>query len=257
VVTVHDLSFARFPELVDTASLAYRTLVPRALQRAAKVLTPTRAVADEVGSRYGVSGDRLVVTPLGVDESWFTAADEGPVTGMPAEYVVAVGTLEPRKGLDVLLDAYRLLAAGSADVPPLLLVGPQGWGPGLDISGLDDDRIVLTGFVPQATLRRLVAHARVLVFPSRYEGFGLPVLEALACGTPVVASDVPAVSEVLGGHGRLVPPGDDEALAAALETALWTPPSALELVAGAEHARTFTWRRCADLTADAYLAATA
>ena len=256
VVTVHDLTFLRYPELVDAASLAYRELVPRAVRAAERVLTPTRAVAEEVVDAYRLPAERVCATPLGVDPSWFDAAPRRP-PGIPAAYVLAVGTLQPRKGLDVLLAAYRTLIAEDADVPPLVLVGPPGWGAGLDPTGLPPNRLVLPGYVDASALRGLVAGADVLAFPTRYEGFGLPPLEALAAGTAVVASDVPAVREVLGGHARLVPPGDPDALAATLARVLAEPPDAGAVEAARQHARSFTWRRCADLTAAAYRLAVA
>jgi glycosyltransferase involved in cell wall biosynthesis len=258
VVTVHDLSFLRFPELVDRASLDYRTLVPSAVSRAAVVLTPTRAVADELLQAYRIAPDRVRVTPLGVAGSWFTAPELDPVAGYPAEYLLAAGTLEPRKGLDVLLQAYRVLVAQQPSTPPLVLVGPTGWGPALDRSGLNPDQLLLPGYVDVGTLQALIAHALALVMPSRYEGFGLPVLEALAAGTPVVASRLPAVAEVTDGAGpqvRLVPPTDHAALTAALAARLDTPPTQQERAAGREHAAGFSWRRCAELTAAAYRAA--
>jgi glycosyltransferase involved in cell wall biosynthesis len=256
VVTVHDLTFLRYPELVDAASLAYRELVPQAVRTAARVLTPTRAVADELIEAYRLPAERVCATPLGVDSSWFDAAPARP-PDVPAAYVLAVGTLQPRKGLDVLLAAYRALIAEDPAVPPLVLVGPPGWGAGLDLTGLPPGRLVLPGYVDARTLRGLVAGAAVLAFPSRYEGFGLPPLEALAAGTPVVASDVPAVREVLGRHARLVPPGDPDALAAALGRVLAEPPDGRVREAASQHARAFTWRRCAELTLAAYRSAVA
>jgi glycosyltransferase involved in cell wall biosynthesis len=260
VVTIHDLSFLRFPELVDPASLAYRTLVPRAVSRAAAVLTPTRAIADEVIQTYGLSPEQVHPTLLGVAEDWFEATVRPTGLNLPAEYLLAVGTLEPRKGLDVLLRAYRELLATESSVPPLVLVGPPGWGPELETAGIEPTQLLLPGYVAGPTLRALVAHARLLAFPSRYEGFGLPPLEALASGTPVVASAVPAVVEVLDGAGAmvsLVPVDDWQSLAAALGEALATTPTQTLIAQGRAHARTFTWQRCVEQTVHAYRAAAA
>jgi glycosyltransferase involved in cell wall biosynthesis len=207
-------------------------------------------VARELAEAYGVAEGKLRVTPLGVDSTWFEATPARPA-GIPAEYLLAVGTREPRKGLTVLLDAYRELLADLPDLPPLVLAGPAGWGPQLDTAGLRD-RVILPGYVDAATLRGLVAGAAVLVFPSRYEGFGLPPLEALAAGTPVVASELPVLREVLADHARFAAPGDAGALAAALRDTLEHPPSAERRAAGRDHAATFTWQRCATLTADTY-----
>jgi glycosyltransferase involved in cell wall biosynthesis len=252
---VHDLSYLRTPETVTAASLRYRELVPRGLRRAAVVCTPSAAVAAEVRDEYGLDGDRVAVTPLGVDPSWFTTpvpdADWLAARGLPGRYLLFVGSLEPRKDLPTLLAAYARLRAAEPDVPPLVLAGPPGWGPALDTAGLPPTAVVATGYLPAGDLRRVVAGAALLAFPSRYEGFGLPPLEAFACGVPVVASDLPVTREVTGRHARLFPPGDADALADALRTTLdrGGPSDAEDRRA---HARGFTWRRCAEATLAAY-----
>lgn len=257
VVSVHDLSFLHYPHLVATASLSYRDLVPRALARAAGVLVLSNAMAAEVTDAYRVPPDRLRVVPLGVDAAWLSAGSLPRVEGFPPDYLIAVGTLEPRKGLDVLLRAYRELTAEQPETPSLVLVGPAGWGRELDTSGVARERVLLPGYCDPRTVRALVANAAALVYPSRYEGFGLPPLEALAAGTPVVASDLPAVREVVGGHASLVPAGDPAALAAAIRAVLEHSPTGERLAAGREHAARFSWARCAELTAASYHAAAA
>ncbi len=258
VVTVHDLAFLRYPELVDAASLAYRTLVPRSVRRAALVLSPTRAIADEVVEAYRLDPAVVRVTPLGVDPGWADATALDPAqraaSGLPAEYLLAVGTVEPRKGLDVLVAAYRVLRAAHPEVPPLVVVGPAGWGPELDVSGLDG-QVLFPGYVPYAQLRGVVAGAAVFAFPSRYEGFGLPPLEAMAAGVPVVASAIPTSAEVLGGFAALPPVGDASALAEALWAAL-SRRDPERLAAARRHAATWTWDRCVDATVAAYRDAT-
>jgi glycosyltransferase involved in cell wall biosynthesis len=255
VVTVHDLAFVQYPDLVSAASLEYRELVPRGLTRAAAVLTPTQAVAAEVVDTYSVPPDRIWVTPMGVDDAWFSAIAARP-PGLPEQYLLAVGTHEPRKGLDVLLSAYRLLLADRVDVPPLVIAGGTGWGPVLNTAQLTDDQVITLGYVDRPQLRGLVAGASLLAFPSLYEGFGLPPLEAMAAGTPVVATDVPAVHEVVGSLARLVPPRDAAALADALLDVLAHPPSADQRAAARERASLFTWRRCREATMAAYLSVT-
>jgi glycosyltransferase involved in cell wall biosynthesis len=256
VVTVHDLAYLHSPALVGAVSLRYRELVPRSLRRAALVLTPTRAVADELTEAYRLDADRVRVTPLGVDPGW--AATDRPSPGwladrgLPPEYLLAVGTLEPRKGLDVLLRAYAAVHAADPEVAPLVLVGPAGWGPELDLSGLPPAAVRLPGYLAEPDLRRVVAGARLLAFPSRYEGFGLPPLEAMAAGVPVVASDLAAVREVTGGLVRLVPAGAAEPLAAALRAELDEPTPADRMAAARQHALAHTWARCAELTVAAY-----
>jgi glycosyltransferase involved in cell wall biosynthesis len=252
VLTVHDLSYLRFPETVAAASLRYRTLVPRGLRRAAVVVTPSEAVAAEVRAEYGL-GDRVMATPLGVDAGWFDAtampAAELAARGLPECYLLFVGNVEPRKGLPALLAALRLLHEDDPATPPLVLAGPPGWGPALETAALPAGAVVSAGYLDTADLRRLVAGAALLAYPSVYEGFGLPPLEAFAAGVPVVASDLPVVREVTGSLAALAPVGDAAALAAALRSTLADPGDA-----GARRARArgFTWATCAARTAEAY-----
>ena len=220
VVTVHDMTYLHRPEWVSAASLRYRQLVPVALRRAAGVCTDTAAVRDELLDAYPWL-DPAVVHPtlLGVDESWFGTHRPDPgwlrARGLPSEYVLFVGTLEPRKNLATLLAAYAGPLA-AADVPPLVVVGARGWGEQVDPATLPTGRVHLTGYVEAADLPPLVAGASCFVLPSRYEGFGLPPLEAFAAGVPAVLGDVPALREVCGGHARFHDPIDVEALADAL-----------------------------------------
>jgi glycosyltransferase involved in cell wall biosynthesis len=265
VVTIHDLTYLRHPEMVSDASARYRHLVPRALDRGALVVTPTAAVAAEVAEAYGLDTDRLVVTPLGVDDSWRRTAPPDPAWlaahGLPGRYLLFVGNREPRKNLGTLLAAYRSLlesrvGAGAAPAPPaappLVLVGPPGWGETLDTAGLPADAVRTPGYLPEPDLALVVAGAAALVVPSWYEGFGLPALEALACGTPVVASDLPAHREVLGDQAHLFPPGDPAALAAALAKVLDDPGGEPARAARRTRAAGFTWENCATATLSAY-----
>lgn len=251
VVTVHDLSYLRFPETVATATLAYTQLVPRAISRGAHVCTPSRSVAHEVLDTYRIDAERVHPTPLGVDPVWFDAAeaDGAHAPGGPP-YVLAVGTLEPRKNLTTLIEAYRLAAARRIALPRLLLVGAQGWGARLDTTGLDPDQVVRAGHLPFDELRRTVARASALVFPSTYEGFGLPPLEALACGIPVLAADLPVTREVLGEQARFVEATSPEALLDGLQRTLADPAGTA--ASRRAHAREFTWRACAEATLAAY-----
>jgi len=256
VLTVHDLSYLRYPETVAAASLRYRQLVPRGVRRAAVVLTPSLAVAEEVRAEYGL-GDRVVATPLGVDSAWFAAEPPDPAwlagRGLPARYLLFVGTVEPRKGLPTLLAALRELHSDrAAAVPPLVLAGPPGWGPALETSALPAGAVRSAGYLEAADLRRLVAGAAVLAFPSLYEGFGLPPLEAFATGIPVVASDLPVVREVTGELATLVPVGDAAALAGALREVLAAAPAEADRAHRQAHARGFSWAACAAATSAAY-----
>jgi glycosyltransferase involved in cell wall biosynthesis len=141
---------------------------------------------------------------------------------------------------------------GSPVPPPLVLVGPPGWGEALDLAGLPAEAVRTRGYLPEDRLARVVAGAAALVFPSWYEGFGLPALEALACGAPVVASDLPALREVLGDQAELVPPGDAAALADALARVLQDPGGEPARTARRARAAAFTWAACAQATLSAY-----
>jgi glycosyltransferase involved in cell wall biosynthesis len=275
VITIHDLAYLKYPEMVTDASARYRHLVPRALGRGAVVCTPTAAVATEVAEEYHLPPDRLVVTPLGVDETWRQATPPDPTWlaghGLPDRYLLFVGSQEPRKNLPTLLAAYRALLptrvgvvengprvtegagrTGVQGIPPLVLVGPPGWGDTLNTDGLPPGAVRTPGYLPEPDLARVVAGAAALVFPSWYEGFGLPALEALACGTPVVAADLPAVAEVLGDQAELVAPGDPAALADAIARTLGDPGGEDARAARRARATGFTWENCAQATLAAY-----
>ncbi|HEX8002222.1 MAG TPA: glycosyltransferase family 1 protein [Mycobacteriales bacterium] len=248
VLSIHDLSFEHHADTVTPATLRYRTLVPRALRRGAHVLALTETVAAEVREHYDLPADRVGVARPGVAAEWFEPAARP--AGLPGEYVLFVGNREPRKNLPVLLAA---MAALWPKVPPLVLVGPPGWGPALDASGLPPEAVVVPGYLSFDDLRGAVAGASLLAFPSRYEGFGLPPVEAFACRTPVVASDLPVLREVLGPHATYAETGSADALAAAITSALAAPPTGAE--ERRAHARTYTWRRCAEEAMAAYGAA--
>jgi glycosyltransferase involved in cell wall biosynthesis len=257
VVTVHDLAFDLHADTVNPAVLRYRTLVPRSVRRAALVLCPARATAAEVAAHYGLDDDRVVATPLGVDAAW---AEPSPLTpslrqrlGLPERYLLFVGTREPRKQLPVLLAAHAAARAEGADVPALVLAGPAGWGAPTDLP----PGVVLAGWLADDDLHAVVGAAQALVLVSRYEGFGLPLLEALAAGTAVVASDLPVHREVTGGHGILVPVGDVDALAAALVEVVQDPATPKAVEQRKAWAAGWTWQECARRTAEAYRRAAA
>jgi glycosyltransferase involved in cell wall biosynthesis len=244
VLTIHDLAFLDAPGDLPPSDEQLPQLVARSAERADVVCTPTRAVADVVVDRLGVAEEKVLVTPLGIDLAWFTARPPSEALrrrmGLPKQYLLFVGAGGPRKALDWLLKAHET----TADLPPLVLAGPG--------HSRNDDTVRSVGYLSDVDLRSVVAGASALVLPSRDEGFGLPLLEALACDVPVVCSDLAALREVAGGHATLVPFGDVEAMGAALTSALADPPSAATLTARRTHAASFTWRRTAELTVEAY-----
>lgn len=253
LVTIHDLTYELHSATVSLASLQYRTLVARSLRRGATVLTPTNAVADAVREFYRLPTDRVRATPLGVDAEWFDAAPAPAAwlagRGLPADYLVFVGALDPRKNLPRLLEAHQRLRAADADTPDLVLAGPAGRETHL----AEQPGVHATGWLTDDELRAVVAGSRALVLPSLDEGFGLPVLEALSTGRPVVISDIAALREVAGPHGLPADPLDVESLTDALARVLCADDDDAARAARRAWASRFTWAACADQTLDAYL----
>jgi glycosyltransferase involved in cell wall biosynthesis len=256
VVTVYDLTAVRFPELCAPASLRYPALVRRAVARGAWVHTLASAIADEVVELLGAPAERVRVVASGLDPWVAGDAARGRQAAGADRYVLALGTVEPRKGLPDLVRAFDRLAASRPDVR-LVVAGPDGWGTqafaaaaGLARHG---DRIRRVGWVDDATRRDLVTGAAVLAVPSVYEGFGYPPLEAMAAGTPVVATAVGSLPGVLGDAARFVAGGDVAALADALADVLDDPAVAADLARrGPAHAATFSWEDCAAGLVDLY-----
>jgi glycosyltransferase involved in cell wall biosynthesis len=223
VVTVHDLAAVRFPELCAPTSRRYPVLVRRALARGAFVHTPSRAVAAEVVELLGADPDRVRAVHHGVDEVGGADAGAGRRLARAEQYVLALGTVEPRKDLPGLVRAFDHLAPARPDLH-LVIAGPDGWGTEALAAAMaaspHRDRIVRLGYVGTAERASLLAGAAVFAYPSVYEGFGLPPLEAMAAGTPVVATAAGSLPEVLGEAARLVPARDETALATALAEVL-------------------------------------
>ncbi|MFO7571268.1 MAG: glycosyltransferase family 1 protein [Gaiellaceae bacterium] len=226
VVTVHDLAILRHPETLPRWHRLYGRAGLRSVLRAASaVLAVSSFTRDEVVELTGVSAERVRVVGNGVDEV-FTR--DGPAA--EGGYVLAVATLEPRKNLARVVEAARLAGV------ELRVVGARGWG-GVDVPGG-------VGEIPDAELAALYRGAACVLYPSLYEGFGLPVLEAMACGAPVVTSRGTAMEEVAGGAAVLVDPLDVEAIAAGIAEATGRRDELVPL--GVARAGEFTWGRTAD-----------
>jgi glycosyltransferase involved in cell wall biosynthesis len=239
--TVHDLVPLRFPEWVTPRTLGMHRLKYRNAARTCDLLFCNSAfTARDVAERLGVERSRVRVAHPGVDDR-FGADGERAELGRP--YLITVATLEPRKNLQNLAEAHRLLGHDRA----LAIVGAEGWG---DQPELGQDGIVRLGFVPDAELPALYRGADAFVFPSRFEGFGIPVIEAMACGVPCVVSSHPSLDEACGDAAVRVDPERPEAIAAGIEQAL-TDREALR-TKGLEHAARFSWLETGRIFLGAY-----
>jgi glycosyltransferase involved in cell wall biosynthesis len=252
VVTVHDLSFYR--DDVFPGGEALRELVPWSIERAARVIVPTEAMGLELQSRLGLLEEKISVTHEGVSPVFFGATPLSDTVlgrmGVPGRFVVAVGTIEPRKNLARLLAAWTRVRRDLPDWT-LVLAGPRGWGPELP----ETEGVVLTGWVGDETLPGLLAAADVFCYPSLYEGFGLPPLEAMAAGTPAVVARYSAAEEVVGDDSVLVDPLDVEDIAAGIARLATDEGLRSRLVLGGRaRAAGFTWESCAKATLEAYSA---
>ena len=247
VMTVHDLAFLRDPTChAPRAAEALTRVVREATRRCAAFLTPSETTARDCEELLGVERKRLFVTPLGVDPSFYEP--RRAASGRP--YVLAVGTLEPRKNHARLIRAFARL---DADVE-LRIVGVRGWlyEPVLEAAA-ETENVSLLGHVGEAELRGLISGALAVAYPSLLEGFGLPVLEALAAGRPVLTSDREPLRSLAGDAALLVDPGSEESIAAGLERLISDAELRADLGRrGPERARGFTWNRCAEATLEAY-----
>ncbi|MEO6629599.1 MAG: glycosyltransferase family 1 protein [Aquihabitans sp.] len=257
VMTIHDLAFLADASLATKhGNRFFRRGTELARRHAQLVLVPSEATATECRAA-GFDADRLRVVPWGTTPVNAAAADVKATLvrfGLSRPYVLFVGTIEPRKNLAGLLGAMARLAGREID---LVLVGPDGWNEDLDakVRVLDGSgiRVHRLGFLAPADLSPLYAGAAVFCFPSLREGFGMPVLDAMAHGVPVVTSTGTATAEVAGDAGLLVDPLDHEAIGLAVARVLDDPSLAADLSArGRARASTYTWDRTAALTAAAY-----
>ena len=252
IVTVHDAVPWTHPETLTPRGVSWhRAMIGRAAERAAAIVVPSTSVADDLAGVFPAAAGKLHVIGHGVTAMPAppNAVERRRRWGLPERYVLSIATLEPRKGLDVLVTAMAAAASGTAH---LVVVGSPGWG-GVDVAavaaaaGLPADRLHLLGRLPDTDLAAALAGAAVLAAPSRSEGFGLPVLEAMAAGVPVICSDAPALVELAGGVGLIVPRNDPSALATAIGAVYGDSAMAGELARrGLRRAQDFSWPSAAE-----------
>lgn len=264
IMTVHDLSVFKFPETHPAARLHhFEREFLNSLKRASLVITDTETVRQEVHEFTDFPANRIVSVSLGVDQRYRPMAAQS-IAGhlaqwglLPGGYGLCVATLEPRKRIDNLVVAWSRLPVELKREFPLVLVGARGWlNDDLErllAKGQSQGWLLYLGFVPEVSLPILYAGARLFAYPSIYEGFGLPLIEAMASGTPVITSDRSCMPEVCGGAAALVPDDDNDGLAAAIISGLrdenWRTKA---IAAGLVRAQNFTWSNCASKTYLAY-----
>ena len=264
VLTVHDLSWIHYPEMHPADRVRNMNKhFQKSMERASMIITDSQAIKDEIIEMFGVADTRIKSIPLGVESLFrpLTLEESTPVLQQHGlsyqKYILAVGTLEPRKNLSSVLLAYMQLPADIRKHYPLVLVGMIGW----HTSALEKQmaplvasgEIRLLGYLEREDLAVVIAGALTLVYPSIYEGFGLPPLEAMTCGVPVIASNVSSMPEVVGDSGLLVNPHDVDDIAKAMSLMISAPDirfasAQKALVRSAE----FSWDSCVDQTMGIY-----
>lgn len=258
VVTVHDLGYHLFPAAhkpLDRLYLVYSTRFNA--HSAARVLADSAATRDDLVHFTGVSADKVTVVYLGRDETLYPVADPEQLASVrqrlglgASPYILYIGTLQPRKNLVRLLDAFAAVQPYHPELR-LVLAGKPGWlsEPILQRAAALGNTVLLPGFVPDADLPALLTAALAFAFPSLHEGFGFPVLEAQACGTPVLAADTSSLPEVAGNGALLVDPLDSEAITAGLRRLVEDATLRKQLrTAGFANLARFSWQRCAEQT---------
>ncbi len=266
VASIHDLSFKHLPKTFKRRSrMQLRLTVGQTARKAALILALSEYSRNDIIETYGIEPARVLVTPPAAPGHFAPVTDALELArvrrnyGIEDEYILSVGSIQPRKNLARLIAAYAGLRRlrPQAKLPQLVLVGKKAWLFNETLRAAAEHGltsvIIFTGYVPEADLPALYSGARCFVYPSYFEGFGLPVLEAMQCGTPVIAGNRTSLPEVVGDAGLLVDPFDEQALAQAIASVIENSDLAADLrVKGLKRARDFSWRKTARMTIQAY-----
>ena len=263
-LTIHDLAFDIFPQFVTFKERVHNRLakIHDSADQAQGLLAVSESTASDLQTRWGVNAAKIQVTPLGVDHSLFLAREQPSdrtyraTYDLNRPYILALATQEPRKNLESVIEGYEIFRSQGGQALPLVLAGAEGWKTGpmeelLARSSFKGDIIVL-GYVPEKHKPALYRGATVFVWPSFYEGFGLPVLEAMACGVPVITSVTSSLPEVIGDTGVLIDPFNVNDIVSALHQLIDDPRSS-ELrqqfsTRASQRALKFTWQKTATAT---------
>ena len=263
VLTIHDLSLLLYPQTHEKRLVLRAKLkLPRTARRANAVITPSEAVKREVCEYLGVRAEKVFAIPEAARSAFYrvAASESRPICerlGVEEQFILFVGTVEPRKNLLTLVRAFERILRTTSVRLQLVIAGEKGWLSDdlmtyLNASGIHD-RVLFTGHLPDDDLRALYSACLVFVYPSLYEGFGLPLLEAMSCGAPVVTSNVPSIVETAGDAARLISPTDvDELSRAIMDLATDAKEREYRSTAGIKHAQKFSWEQTAAATFDIY-----
>ena len=256
VVTIHDLSVLRYPQWHPEDRVKYfKKYFFKQLPQAQAIITVSEFSKNEILDLLDIKSERVYVTALGVDRSFNPGKSQ--LKGFSPQYVLFLGNLEPRKNLKTLLAAYQSLPREIQNRNPLVIAGAEAWGTRDVKRGCrnfdETGKVILTGYFPQKSLPDLYRGASLFVYPSFYEGFGLPVLEAMASGVPVIASNAASLPEVVGDAGIVVNPYDADELREAMVRILDSETMRKELMEkGLARAEHFSWEKCAKETLAIY-----
>jgi alpha-1,3-rhamnosyl/mannosyltransferase len=265
VITVHDLSYIRHPEAHPLERVrVMNKLLPPAIEKSSCIIADSNFTKSEIVSEFNIDSNKIRVTQLGKSADFYPRSKAETQDLLKkynlneGKYLLAVGTLEPRKNLTQVISAYRNLPSDLARQFPLVIVGVRGWKEAGLLAELEillkEKKAYLLGYVPANDLPYLYSGARAFVFPSLYEGFGLPPLEAMACGTPVITSNTSSIPEVVGDAGLMAEIGDVDIMKNYIERVCEDEAECMQLsAAGIEQASKFSWHECAKQTFDAYL----
>ena len=263
VATVYDAIPIAHPQWANQRLRSFKNwLLKQSVSNADRVIAISEAARDEVISNYGIRAERTRVVPLGIDDAWFDPVDERVMTNtltrrkLERGYFLFVGTLQPRKNVEALLDAYEALPQEIRRERQLVIVGKYGWNAETLRQRLENarplNRCMWLEYVPRDELHQLYAGAGAFVFPSLAEGFGLPILEALSKGLPIIASDLPVLRELGAHHATYVDATRREHVTAAMAAIAALGSSEADRAKRRAHARPYTWGACAERTLNVY-----
>jgi glycosyltransferase involved in cell wall biosynthesis len=266
VASIHDLAFEHLPHTFKRrSSMQMRLTIRHTAKRAAQIITLSEYSRRDIIETYGIEPDRISVTPAAASPSFVPVTDQTELArvrniyGIERDFILSVGSIQPRKNLSRLISAYSRLrrAQPGAKLPQLVLVGKCGWLYEETLRTIKElevnESVILTGYVPQAHLQAIYSGAVCFVYPSYFEGFGLPPLEAMKCGTAVIVGNTTSLPEVVGGAALLVDPFSVDEIASAMEQVMKDSKLRSQLRAkGLERAKLFDWRDTARKTLVVY-----